>query len=119
MKLEASRNNAPDGIARDGNLAMHLPSVMRRLASLSPEDYASGLRDKRPTWGPPFRTGQETDDPDAAASEESVFDKLLIANRGEIALRILRACRELRSPGDSSRLRKRKGEEAYVDHYGS
>ncbi len=46
MKQEASRHNATIGIAREGNLAMLLPSVTRRLASLSPEDYAWGLHNK-------------------------------------------------------------------------
>ncbi len=37
-KQKASRYNATIGIARERNAAMHLPSVMRRFASLAPDD---------------------------------------------------------------------------------
>jgi hypothetical protein len=37
-KQKASRYNATIGIATEGNEAMHLPCVMRRFASLSPDD---------------------------------------------------------------------------------
>ncbi|MBM4149483.1 MAG: aminotransferase class I/II-fold pyridoxal phosphate-dependent enzyme [Lentisphaerae bacterium] len=54
-KQKANRYNATIGIAREGNEAMHLPSVMRRFASLSPDDtlpYAPsfGLPALRTKW---------------------------------------------------------------------
>lgn len=54
-KQKASRYNATIGIAREGNVAMHLPSVMRRFASLPPDDvlpYAPsfGLPALRTKW---------------------------------------------------------------------
>ncbi len=54
-KQKASRYNATIGIAREHNVAMHLPSVMRRFASLSPDDalpYAPsfGLPALRAKW---------------------------------------------------------------------
>lgn len=54
-KQKANRYNATIGIAREGNVAMHLPSVMRRFASLAPDDalpYAPsfGLPALRAKW---------------------------------------------------------------------
>jgi aspartate/methionine/tyrosine aminotransferase len=54
-RQKATRYNATIGIAREGNRAMHLPSVMRRFASLSPDDalpYAPsfGLPALRTKW---------------------------------------------------------------------
>lgn len=54
-KQKANRYNATIGIAREGNGAMHLPSVMRRFASLTPDDvlpYAPsfGLPTLRTKW---------------------------------------------------------------------
>jgi aspartate/methionine/tyrosine aminotransferase len=54
-KQKATRYNATIGIAKEHNVAMHLPSVMRRFASLSPDDtlpYAPsfGLPALRAKW---------------------------------------------------------------------
>jgi aspartate/methionine/tyrosine aminotransferase len=54
-KQKATRYNATIGIAKENGVAMHLPSVMRRFASLSPDDalpYAPsfGLPALRAKW---------------------------------------------------------------------
>jgi aspartate/methionine/tyrosine aminotransferase len=54
-KQKATRYNATIGIARENGVAMHLPSVMRRFAALSPDDtlpYAPsfGLPALRTKW---------------------------------------------------------------------
>jgi aspartate/methionine/tyrosine aminotransferase len=54
-KQKANRYNATIGIAREGNAAMHLPSVMRQFDSLAPDDvlpYAPsfGLPALRTKW---------------------------------------------------------------------
>lgn len=54
-KQKASRYNATIGIAKESNVAMHLPSVMRQFASLPPDDalpYAPsfGLPPLRAKW---------------------------------------------------------------------
>jgi aspartate/methionine/tyrosine aminotransferase len=54
-KQKAHRYNATIGIAREGSVAMHLPSVMRRFATLAPDDvlpYAPsfGLPALRTKW---------------------------------------------------------------------
>ncbi len=54
-KQKASRYNVTIGIAKEGNAAMHLPSVMRQFACLSPDDalpYAPsfGLPALRAKW---------------------------------------------------------------------
>jgi pyruvate carboxylase subunit A len=53
--------------------------------------------------------------------ERDMFKKILVANRGEIAMRIIRACRELNiataaiySEGDSTGIYVKKADEAYV-----
>lgn len=54
-KQKANRYNATIGIAREHNVAMHLPCVMRRFASLSPDETLSyapafGLPALRTKW---------------------------------------------------------------------
>ncbi len=53
--------------------------------------------------------------------EREMFKKILVANRGEIAMRIIRACRELNiataaiySEADSTGIYVKKADEAYV-----
>jgi len=54
-KQKATRYNATIGIAREKGIAMHLPSVMRQLSGLAPDDAlpyapAFGLPDLRARW---------------------------------------------------------------------
>jgi pyruvate carboxylase subunit A len=57
----------------------------------------------------------------AASASESMFKKILVANRGEIAMRIIRACRELNiataaiySEADTAGIYVKKADEAYL-----